>query len=111
MVPVRRLHSGHKAGHTGPVLRNRHRDLARRAGVAITDQTAIGFLRNIPEMDPCFGKQIRNRHEGRSDNAKGMLDTVHLQHFHEGFFSGHFHGGSSPVEFLVSSPAYAALMA
>jgi len=36
---------------------------------------------------------------------------VHLQHFHEGFFSGHFHGGSSPVEFLVSSPAYAAMMA
>ena len=27
-----------------------------------------------------------------ADDAEGMLDAVHLQHFHKGFFGGHLHG-------------------
>ena len=35
------------------------------------------------KRDPRPREQIRDRHEGRSDDAEGMFDPVHLQHFDE----------------------------
>ena len=54
-----------------------------------------------PKHDTGFRKNIRNRHEGRTDYAKGMFNAMHLQNFHKGFFSGHFHrGAGSGLEFI-----------
>ena len=50
----------------------------------------------VPEGDASFGKQIRNRHESRADDAEGMLDAVHLQNLDEGLLGGHAHGHSLP---------------
>jgi hypothetical protein len=31
---------------------------------------------------PAFGEQVGDRHQGRADDAEGMLDAVHLQDLH-----------------------------
>ncbi len=91
MVPVSGFHRGDKTGNAGAVLRDSHRYLSGGARVAVADQSAIGFVRYIPECNPGFGEKIGDRHEGRADNAEGMLDAMHLQDLDEGLFSGHFH--------------------
>ena len=50
----------------------------------------------IPEGDAGLGEEVRNRHEGRSDNAEGMLDAVHLEDLDESLFGGHAHGVCLP---------------
>ena len=64
-----------------------------RAGIAVADQTAIGFVGNVPESNAGFRKQVRDRHKGGADNSESVLDAVHLQNLHKGFFSCHFHFG------------------
>ena len=58
VVPIGSLHRGHKTRNAGAVLGNRHRDFAGGAGIAVTDQAAIRFLRHIPKRDACFGKKV-----------------------------------------------------
>jgi hypothetical protein len=66
------------------------RHLARGAGVTVGHHAGIALMRAVPERDAGLGKQVRDRHHRRSDDAERMLDAVHLQHFDEGFFGGHF---------------------
>ena len=91
MIPVRGLDGGDEIRDARAVLRNRHSDFPGRSRVAIADQTAIGLVRNVPECNTGFGKEIGYRHECRADDAEGMLDAVHLQHLHECFFGSHLH--------------------
>src|SRR6266404_2684229 len=96
MVPISGLDGGHEPRDARPVLRDRHRHLPGRARVAIADETAVRLVRHIPEGDSGLPKEIGNRHERRADDAEGVLDAVHLQHLHEGFFRGHLHGECFP---------------
>ena len=91
VVPVGGLHGGDKARHAGTVLGDDHAHLAAGAGVTVAHQPAIGLLRHVPEGDARLGEEVRNRHEGRADDAKGVGDAMALQHFDEGFFGGHLH--------------------
>ena len=91
VIPVGGLDGGDEVRDARAVLRDRHRDLAGRARIAVADQAAVGLVRDVPECDAGLGKQIRDRHECRTDDAEGMLDAVHLQDFHEGFFRRHLH--------------------
>ena len=84
-----------ESGDAGTVLGNRHRDLAGCTGVAVADQAAVGFMGNVPKLDAGFRKQVRDRHEGRADDTKAMLNAMHLQNFDESFFCGHLHGERS----------------
>ena len=95
VVPVGRLDRRHEIRDARPVLRNRHRDLARRPRIAIADRPGIALMRAVPERDPRLGEEVRNRHHGRPDDPEGVLDAVHLQHLHEGFLGRHFHGAGS----------------
>ena len=92
VVPVGGLHRGDEIGHAGPVLGDQHADLAGRARVAVAHQPAVALVGDVPERDPGAVEQVGNRHEGRADDAEGVLDPVPLQHFHEGFFGRHPHG-------------------
>jgi hypothetical protein len=56
-------------------------------------------MRAVPELIPALGKQVRDRHHRRADDAERMLDAVHLQHFDEGFFGGHFHVANAGFPF------------
>src|SRR6185312_6148510 len=91
MIPISSLDRGHESRHTRAILRDRHGELAGRAGIPIADESTVGLMRNIPEPDARFRKEIRDRHERRANNAKRILDSVQLQHLHEGFFGGHLH--------------------
>jgi len=47
------------------------------------------------------------RHEGRSDDAKGNLDAIHLQNLDECLFSGHAHVVCLPkAVVIVTLPAF-----
>jgi hypothetical protein len=50
----------------------------------------------IPEGNARLWEDIGNRHESRTDDTKGMFDSVALKHFHKGFFGGHFHDQDLP---------------
>src|SRR3546814_9452987 len=50
---------------------------------------------DVPEGDAGLGEEIGDRHEGRADDAEAVLDAMHLQHLHEGFFRRHLHLGNS----------------
>ncbi len=91
VIPVGGLDGGDEIGDARAILRNRHGHLAGRARIAVADEAAIGLVRNVPESDAGLGKQIGDRHERRTDDAEGVLDAVHLQHLHEGFFRRHLH--------------------
>ncbi len=91
VIPVGGLDGGHEIRDARAILRNRHAHLAGRARIAVADEAAIGLVRNVPECDAGLGKQIGDRHERRTDDAEGVLDAVHLQHLHEGFFCRHLH--------------------
>jgi hypothetical protein len=84
--------SSDEIGDAGAVLSDHHSHLAGGARVAIGHHAARAFMRAVPESDARLWKEVRNRHEGRPDDAEGMGNAVHLQHFHKGFFGGHFHG-------------------
>src|SRR3546814_9150634 len=79
----------------GAVLGDRHRHLAAGAGIAVADQAAVGLVGDVPEGDAGLGEEIGDRHEGRADDAEAVLDAMHLQHLHEGFFRRHLHLGNS----------------
>ena len=89
MVPVRRLDRRYEVGDTGAVLSHHHRHLAGRARVAVRHHAGVAFVRAVPECDPGLREQIRDRHHGRADDAKSMLNAVHLQDLYKGLFSGH----------------------
>ena len=91
MVPVCGLDRRDEVGDARAVLRDRHGDLAGGARIAVADQRAVALVRDVPERDAGLGKQVRNRHEGRTNDAESMFDAVHLQYFHEGFFRRHLH--------------------
>ena len=95
MVPVGGFDGGHEIGDAGAILGDHHAHLAGRARVPVGHHPARSFMGAIPEGDPGLRKQIRNRHEGRSDDPEGMFDPMHLKGFHEGFFNGHLHHGGS----------------
>ena len=44
-----------------------------------------------PASPTRLGKEIRDRHEGRADDAEAVFDAVLLQNLHEGFFGVHLH--------------------
>jgi hypothetical protein len=92
VVPVGGLDGSDEARHAWSILGDRHRHLAGRARIAVADQAAVGLVRDVPEGDAGLGKEVGDRHEGGADDAEGVLDAVHLQHFHERFFRGHPHG-------------------
>jgi hypothetical protein len=96
VIPVGCLYCGHKTGHAWSILGDRHAHLACCAGIAIADQAPVGFMGYIPKRDSGFGEIVRDRHECRADDAKGMLNAVHLQDFYESLFRGHFGHDSSP---------------
>ena len=96
------------AGDARPVLCDRHRDLSGRAGVAVANESAVGLMRDVPEGDAGLWKQIGNRHEGRTDDAKGVLDSVLLQHLYEGFLSGHLHRQISRIWLARPAGAWSA---
>jgi hypothetical protein len=48
-------------------------------------------MRAIPELDASGWKEVGYRHHGGTDNAKCVLDPMHLQDFDKRFFGGHFH--------------------
>ncbi len=106
VIPVGGLDGGHEVRDARAVLRDAHRDLAGRARVAVAYVAAVALVRDVPERDPGFWKKIGDRHECRADDAKGMLDAVHLQDFHEGFFRRHFHSynPSSAALYINSRP-------
>ena len=91
VIPIGGLDRGDEIGDARPVLRDHHRHFSGRARIAVADHAAIALVRDVPERDARLRKEIRDRHEGRTDNAESMLDAVHLQDFHEGFFRRHFH--------------------
>src|ERR1035437_5682998 len=95
VIPVSRLYRRDEARNAGAILGDGHCHLSRRPRVAVADQAAIGFVRDVPKGDAGLRKKIGDRHEGRADDAERMLDTVHLQDLNKGFFGGHFHGASS----------------
>ena len=64
VVPVGGLDRRHKVGDAGAVLGNHHRHLAGSAGVAIGHHARIAFMCRVPERNPRFRKQVRNRHHG-----------------------------------------------
>ena len=72
-------------------MRNHHAHLAGSAGIAIGHHTAGSFMGAVPEIDSGLGKQVGNRHKGRTDNPKSMFNPMHLEGFYKGFFGGHFH--------------------
>ena len=96
MVPIGRLHRRHEIGDARPVLRDHHAHPARSAGEAVRHHAARSLMRAVPEGDARLGEQVRNRHEGRSDDAEGIVDAMHLQHLHESLFRRHPHGSSPP---------------
>ncbi len=95
VVPVGRLDRCHEIGDPRPVLRNHHAHLAGRPRVAIGHHPAAALMRAIPELDPGFRKQVRDRHEGRPDDTECVFDPMHLQDFDKSFFGGHAHGNCS----------------
>ena len=97
MVPVGGLDRRHEVGDAGSVLRDGHRHLARGARVAVGAHARVALVRAVPELDASFREQIRYWHHRRSDNAESVLDAVHLQHFHKGFFGRHFHCAHPPA--------------
>ena len=91
VVPIGCLHGRDEIGDPRPVLGDHHAHLAAGAGIAIRHHPARAFMRAIPERDARLREQVRNRHEGRSDDAKGMFNAMHLQDFDKGLFGGHAH--------------------
>ena len=79
----------------GAVLGDRHGDLPGRTGVPVADEAAVRLVGDIPEGNARLGKEIRDRHERRSDDAERVLDAMHLQDLYEGFFSSHLGHGSN----------------
>jgi hypothetical protein len=94
VVPVGGLHRRDKAGDAGTVLGDGHGHLAGGADVTVTHQPGIGLVSTIPEGDAGLREKVRHRHHGRTDDAERMFDAVHLKHFDESFFGGHFRHGT-----------------
>ena len=94
VVPVGGFHGGDEVGDAGTVLGDHHRHLAGGPGVAIGHHAARALVGAIEEGDAGLGEQIRDRHEGRADDAEGNLDSMHLQNLDEGLFGGHAHSVS-----------------
>ena len=97
VVPVSGLDRGHEVGDTWAVLRNCHGHLARGAAVAVCRHPGVTLVRTVPEFDPGLREEIRNRHHGRANDPKGMLDAMHLEDFYKGLFSRHFHCRIPPL--------------
>ncbi|KZL01076.1 hypothetical protein PsW74_01868 [Pseudovibrio sp. W74] len=96
MVPVGCLDRCYKIGNAWTVLSNRHAHLTGCAGVSIRAHACVTLVGAIPKLDTCGRKEIRNWHHGRTNNAKGVINSVHLKHFYKGLFGRHFHGTSPP---------------
>ena len=95
VIPIGRLHRRHEVRDAGAVLRDHHAHLAGGAGIAVGHHPAGGFMGAVPELDARIRENVGDRHHGGPDNAKGIVYAVHLEGFHEGFFSRHFHFGGS----------------
>ena len=108
VIPVGRLHGGHEIGNPRPVLRDHHRHLAGRTRVAVCHHAARPFVRAVPKRDASLGKEIRNRHEGRSDDAEGVAYAMPLEDFDENFFGGHLHCVFLPFGHVSSAMSAAA---
>src|SRR6185312_4453931 len=106
VIPVGGLDGGHEVRDARAVLRDAHRDLSGRTRIAVAYVAAVALVRDVPKGNPGFWEKIGDRHECRADNAKGMLDAVHLQDLHESFFGRHLHryNPSSAVPYINSRP-------
>lgn len=93
VIPVGGFYGRNEVCDTRTVLGNHHAEFACRPGIAIGHHPARAFVRAIPKRNPRFWKQIGNRHEGRADNPKRMLNPMPLQDFYEGFLGRHSHLG------------------
>ena len=91
VIPVSGLYRSDKTGNTRTVLSDRHTHFASGTCIAVTDQPTVGFMSHIPKLDASLRKQIRDRHESRSDDAEGMFDPMSLKHLYKGLFGCHFH--------------------
>ena len=89
VVPIGGFYRGDEAGDAGTVLRDRHRHFAGRPRIAIGHHASVGFVGAVPESNAGFRKQIGNRHHRRADDAKRLIDAVHLQDLDEGLFGRH----------------------
>ena len=94
MVPIGGFHRGDEIGNARTVLCDHHGHFAGGAGVAIRHHSSGPFMGAVPKHDSSFWKDIRNRHHGRTNDPESVADTVHLERFYKGFFSGHFHGAA-----------------
>ena len=92
VVPIGGFYRRHEVGNPRPILRHHHRHAPRRAGETIGHHAGVALMRAVVKGNPSRREQIRNRHHGGTDDAKGSVDPVHLQGFDEGFLGGHFHG-------------------
>ena len=91
VIPVGGLDTGDEIGDAGTVLSDAESNLAVRARVAVAHVGGIALVRDVPEGYARLREQVRDRHERRADDAKGMLDAMHLQHLYEGLFRRHAH--------------------
>ena len=73
---------------------NYYGHLAGGAGQPMCHHIGIPFVADIPKGDACLGEKVENRHKGRSDIAKGVLDAVQLTDFDKGLFGRHLHVNS-----------------
>mmetsp|Transcript_20641 Transcript_20641/g.48977 ORF Transcript_20641/g.48977 Transcript_20641/m.48977 type:complete len:292 (+) Transcript_20641:1265-2140(+) len=93
MIPVGCLHGRQEVGDARPVLCDHHRHLPCCPCVAVCHHSSIALVCTVPEFDACFWEEVRDRHHGRADDAKGVLDAMHLESLHERFLRGHAHRG------------------
>ena len=94
MVPIRCFHGCYEVCDARAVLRDHHRHFAGGAGVAVSHHAAGCFVGAVPESNACIREDVGNWHHGRANDPKCIVDAMHLERFDEGFFGGHFHGGS-----------------
>ena len=47
-------------------------------------------MRAMSKSNACFWKQVRDRHQRRTNNTERMLNTMHLKYLHKSLFRGHF---------------------
>ena len=94
VVPVRCFHGCYEVCDARTVLRDHHRHFAGGAGVAVSHHAAGCFVGAVPESNACIREDVGNWHHGRANDPECVVDAMHLERFDEGFFGGHFHGGS-----------------
>ena len=90
VVPIGDFCRGNKIGDTRTVLANQHTHFPGSARKSVRHHAAAIFMAAIPERDTSCGKQVGNRHQRRTNNAKRIIDAMHLQDLDKSFFGCHF---------------------